>query len=120
MPGPLVEPRLAPLIVGELAHDVLVPRLVHDEADRCAPIHDHHWELGPAALDAMHVGELGPLILPEQRVEPGERHHGVLDGLPLAPGCAVARLVKHARLGVAAESLPAHADLVEGTSVASG
>src|SRR2546430_9258172 len=70
---PLVEPALAPLIVGELAHDVLVPRLVHDEADRCAPVHDHHGELGPAALDAVHVGELGPLILPEQRVEPRER-----------------------------------------------
>src|SRR5256884_2410060 len=92
---PLVEPTLAPLVVGELAHDVLVPRLVHDEADRCAPVHDHHGELGPATLDAVHVGELGPLILPEQRVEPRERQDGVLDGLPLPPGGAVARLIQH-------------------------
>jgi len=30
---PLVQPPLAPLVVGELAHDVLVACLVHDEPE---------------------------------------------------------------------------------------
>ena len=63
---PLVEPPLAPLVVGELAHQVLVAGLVHDQAERRAAVHDHHRELGAAALDAVHVGELWPLICPEQ------------------------------------------------------
>src|SRR2546430_16141996 len=63
---PLVEPPLAPLVVGELAHQVLVTGLVHDQAERGAAVHDHHRELDAAALDAVHVGELRPLICPEQ------------------------------------------------------
>jgi len=80
------------------------------------PVHDHHRELGPAAFDAVHVGELGPLVLPEQRVEPRERQHGVLDGLPLAPSGAVARLVQHAHHGVAVAALLVDVVRVEGES----
>src|SRR6185312_6500122 len=64
--------------------------------------------------DAVHVGELGPLILPEQRVEPGERQDGVFDGFPLPPGGAVARLVQHAHHGVAVAALLVHVVRVEG------
>src|SRR5207302_8978608 len=57
-------------------------------------------KFGPAALDAMHVGELRPLVLPEQRIEPGQGHGRVPDGDPLPPGSAIARLVQHAHHGV--------------------
>src|SRR5207253_524994 len=76
---PLVEPTLAPLVVGELAHDVLVPRLVHDEADRCAPVHDHHGELGPAALDPK--ADALPARSDTHRRTPGSRERGAV---PLA------------------------------------
>ncbi len=62
----------------------------------------------------MHVGELGPLIRPEQRVEPGERHDGVPDGDPLPPGGSVARLVQHTHHRVAVPTLLVQIVRVEG------
>ena len=110
----LVEPSFAPLVVGELPHDVLVPRLVDDEAEGRAAVHDHHREFGSAALDAMHVGELGPLVLPEQRVEPGQRHDGIPDGDPLPPRSTVARLVQHAHHRIAVATLLVHVRRIQG------
>src|SRR5690606_33849565 len=50
-----------------------------------AAVHDHHGELGPAALDPVDVGELGPDEVAEDGVHPGEGGLGVLEGLPVGP-----------------------------------
>ena len=81
----LVEPSLAPFVIGEDAHRVVVPQLVDDQAEARAAVHDHHGELGAAAFDAVQVGDLGPGEFAVQRIEPHERDFGVLDGFALAP-----------------------------------
>ena len=92
----LVEKPLAPLVVGENAHRVVMAHLVQDQAEPGAAVHHHHRELGPAALDAVHVGQLRPGERPVQRVEPGERRHGAADRYSVPPGLAILRLVQHA------------------------
>ena len=74
----LVQPALAPLVVGQDAHQVVVAQLVHDETLTGRAVVDHHRELGAAALDPVHVGDLRPGELAEDVIEPLER-----DGRPL-------------------------------------
>src|SRR6266566_1672148 len=90
----LVQETLAPFVVGEHAHRVIVPELVDDQAEAGPTVHDHHREFRAATLDAMHVRDLRPAELAVQRVEPRERHLGAMDGYPVAPRRTVAGLVK--------------------------
>ena len=55
-----VEIALAPLIVREDPHRVVVPQLVDDEAETSAAVHDHHGEFGATAFDAVDVRDLRP------------------------------------------------------------
>src|SRR5437879_8776382 len=80
-----VEIALAPLVVGEHAHRVIVAELVDDQAEARPTVHDHHREFCAATLDAMHVRDLRPAELAVQRVEPRERHLGAMDRYPMAP-----------------------------------
>src|ERR1700694_1454640 len=97
----LIEPSLAPLIVGEDAHRIVVPDLVHDQADAGAAVHHHHGKLGAAGFDTMHLGDLRPGEFSKQLVEPAERHFSAAHGGTPAPGDAVARLVERAHDDVA-------------------
>ena len=56
----LIEEALAPFVVGENAHRVIVAELVNNQPDAWATVHDHHREFGAATFDAMHVGDLRP------------------------------------------------------------
>ena len=90
-----VEIALAPLVIGEDSHGIVVAELVDDEAETGAAVHDHHGKFGATALDAMNIGDLGPRECAVQRVEPAERDLGASDGDAFAPGGTVARLIEH-------------------------
>ncbi len=101
----LVEKPLAPLIVGEDTHRVVVAELVDDQAEAGAAVHDHHREFGAAAFDTVDVGDLGPGELAVERVEPGEGGFGAPNRDPVPPRCAVAGLVEDVDDDVAVTAL---------------
>ena len=104
---PLIEESLAPLVVREHAHRVLVARFMDDESQIRGIVHDHHRELGAASpLDPVHIGELRPGGRPVQRIEPGERRYGALQrhAVSAAPGAGVAPLIEHPHHDVAVAS----------------
>ena len=76
-------------------------QLVDDEPLVGRAVVDHHRELGAAALDPVHVGELRPAERAVELVQPGERRLGALDRDAAAPGLLVARLVEHVHRDVA-------------------
>ena len=120
----LVQEALAPLVVGEHAHRVIVAELVDDQAEAGPAVHDHHGEFCAAALDAMHVRDLRPAELAVQRVEPRERRLRSMDRYPVAPRRTVAGLVKDvnddvlvAALLVAIGGVQRESEVVHGISV---
>ena len=110
---PLVEKGLAPFVVGEDSHGVVVADFMDDEAQPGRAVHHHHRELGAAPFDAVHVGERGPGKLPVQRVEPREGCLRVAHGDPPAPRRAVLRQVEHTHHHVAVAPFVVHVARVE-------
>src|SRR6266704_7120861 len=69
-------------------------KLVNDEAEAGAAVHDHHGEFSAAALDAVHVRDLRPRELPIERVEPAECRFGASHRDAFGPGRAVSRQIE--------------------------
>ncbi len=92
---PLVQPPLAPLVVRQDAHDVVVPHFVHDQPlPRRAVVH-HHREFGATPLDAVQVGHLRPGERPEETIQPLQRLGRARGRDAVAPGGFIAGPVQH-------------------------
>ncbi len=89
-----VEPSLPPLVVRQQTHRVVVAELVDDQPLVGGAVVDHHRELGAAAFDPVHVGDLRPAERAVELVQPGQRVLGALDRDP-TPALLVAGLIEH-------------------------
>ena len=102
-----VEPALAPLVVGQDAHGVVVAQLVDDQSLPGRAVVDHHGELGAAALDPVHVGDLGPARNgPKSRSSQASAVSVRWTATPPPQVVLVARLVEHVHRDITASARP--------------